>query len=87
MTNSIRHGLATNIVIILKKVDEKIILTISDNGKGISGDIKYGYGLSGIRERVAWFNGSLEISSDKESGFSIQVKMPIYSQTVSDKIS
>jgi len=76
VTNSIRHGNADEINIIIR-MDERILkLFIIDNGKGCA-DIKKGFGLSGMEERVRTHGGSILWGSDGESGFNIRIEIPV----------
>lgn len=68
MTNAVRHGKATNIWIELNYEDNMIKFTIKDNGLGAN-EIKEGFGMKGIRERVQALNGTVEFKS--ENGFTI----------------
>ena len=60
VTNIIRHASATRCLVGLSEKEESFELEISDNGRGIKGDI--GNGLIGIRERVTLLGGRFELS-------------------------
>ncbi len=49
----LRHSGATNARVSFRIQDDTCELTISDNGKGTSGDAPSGMGLSNMRERTA----------------------------------
>lgn len=74
ITNAVRHGKASNIDIHIKKENKWLILTIQDDGIGC-GEIKSGFGLIHIRERIQMLNG--EVSYDGSHGFHITAKIPI----------
>ncbi|MEH7179363.1 sensor histidine kinase [Neobacillus vireti] len=76
LTNAIRHGHANEIVITLKEEPEKVILTIKDNGKGMS-DIKYGFGLSGMKERLESLQGNIHIKSSTNEGTVVSCFLPV----------
>lgn len=76
VTNSIRHGLADEINIIIRIDEKRLKLFIIDNGKGCT-QIKKGYGLSGMEERVKKHGGNILLGSDGESGFNIRIEIPI----------
>ena len=76
ITNSLRHGQADSMSVILKFTPENLILYIIDNGKGCAA-IKKGFGLSGIEERVQSLGGSVVYGSDGEQGFNIHIEIPI----------
>ena len=75
ITNSIRHGQAGEIEITLQKGDNKLQLCIVDNGIGCT-NIKKGYGMQGIRERIENLDGSVEFSSPQCKGFKTSVSIP-----------
>lgn len=62
LTNSVRHGSATKIEIELDYSETSVSFSIKDNGRG-SENIKEGFGMKGIRERVEDFKGSVEFQS------------------------
>lgn len=69
LTNSVRHGEATFIKVVLNKKENKIFFNIFDNGKGCK-NIKEGFGLKGMRERISLLNGKLMFKN--EEGFIIE---------------
>lgn len=74
ITNSIRHGLAKEINIDISQKETNLEIIIKDNGIGCI-DIKMGYGLKQMKERVAILNGQLQFSG--EDGFLIKVTIPM----------
>jgi signal transduction histidine kinase len=76
LTNSFRHGKATEVLVSLHLVaDRGIELILKDNGCG-SALPTGGFGLVGINERVAEVNGKVNIYSQPEAGFTLQVWLP-----------
>lgn len=69
LTNAVRHGKATEILVDIKYLPREIRFRIRDNGTGVQ-DIKEGFGLKGIRERAEAFGGKVTIESGQ--GFSIE---------------
>jgi signal transduction histidine kinase len=69
LTNAVRHGHASKIWVQVKYTDKSIAFRIKDNGKGTE-NIKEGYGMKGIRERVNALCGSVEFKSD--NGFVVE---------------
>ena len=74
LTNAIRHGKAKNIDVSIKKNYGSINLLICDDGIGCE-DIKAGFGLRHIRERVNMLKGQVNFSS--EDGFKVEAMIPI----------
>ena len=76
MTNAMRHGKAKNIQINIEFKDNKIKLTISDDGKGCK-EIKKGFGINGIEERVNELKGSVNFDTAYNCGFKINLQLPL----------
>lgn len=76
ITNSLRHGNATAINIIMKFSPAKVHLFILDNGRGCP-KITPGLGLTGMAGRVKDLQGVIKFGSDGETGFHIQVELPM----------
>ena len=74
ITNAIRHGHATAIRIDIHRNYGTLIMKIQDNGIGCA-DIKKGFGLHHMEERLALLQGSLHFSG--ENGFTIEAYIPI----------
>ncbi len=74
ITNSLRHGKADKIQISVDRVYNIITIIINDNGIGCK-EIKKGFGLRHMAERVEMLNGSLEYKS--ENGFTLIAKIPV----------
>ena len=76
VTNAIRHGKAEKINIILRFSVNQLEIYILDNGIGCS-DIKKGFGLLGMEERiVSDLKGVLNFGS-LEGGFTIRAVIPL----------
>ncbi len=75
ITNSIRHGESTVIVLTLNAADGSLRLLLQDNGKGCSLVVK-GFGLCSMEERLREVGGSLYIESEEEEGFTLQAEIP-----------
>ncbi len=71
INNSIRHGKAKNINLVLETSNSKLYLNYSDDGVGFNtkkSQLKKGLGLKNIESRVELLNGILKISSENKSG-------------------
>lgn len=77
LSNGIRHGKATAFYVELKKVFSEICLYISDNGIGVNGEIKEGFGLKGMREKVEKLGGRCIFSSEAGEGFETEIALPL----------
>lgn len=82
VTNVVKHSNATTCNISIQQSMNEVKIEVRDNGGGINeeDDIGKGSGLLGIRERLEFVNGSLEIKS--KEGTTIIMKVPtIYKQS------
>jgi PAS domain S-box-containing protein len=81
LTNVIRHAEASEVRVLLRNADGQITLQILDNGKGITQEQRAdhrSFGLMGIRERVLFFNGDIDIhSGEPVEGTSITIRIPL----------
>jgi two-component system sensor histidine kinase UhpB len=94
LTNAIRHGQASNIVVELREEQELnleagnvanvISLRISDDGIGIKSGTQAGFGLSAMRERVLSARGSLAVEGHNPRGTTIAVKIPGFASEPKD---
>ena len=78
LTNVTRHACATQVRIILHKGAD-LKLNIQDDGRGMINpeDSHPGFGLLGMRERVAALQGKITFSSLPGSGLHIAVELPL----------
>lgn len=79
LTNAIRHGRASKIVVLLERDIEqnKIHLSITDNGVGFNhASMDRGLGLVGMQERVELLNGKLLVETDPGAGTMLRVEIP-----------
>ncbi len=76
ITNTLKHSDANRILLNIIFNKKYIKISIIDNGRGCE-DIKKGNGLKGVEERLMELNATLEIYSNKNEGFSIQILIPI----------
>lgn len=76
VTNVVKHSGATSCSISLKQSAKETLLKVHDNGKGLdlNKDWIKGHGLQGIKERLEFVNGSLDIYS--KNGTTINIRVP-----------
>ena len=80
LTNVARHAQATSVETTLAEVDDHVILTIKDNGRGIDkaeASVKESLGLVGMRERALLFQGQLTIEGQSQKGTIVTLKIPL----------
>ncbi|MBP7176921.1 MAG: hypothetical protein KBA53_12005 [Thermoclostridium sp.] len=75
VTNSIRHGKAATLHIILRYFNDRVEVFAIDDGTGCEAITK-SYGLTGIENRIAEIGGEVSFGSDAEKGFHIHAMVP-----------
>ena len=76
LTNIVRHAQADNAWIKLERTGDTVRLSIRDDGRGVV-PLREGFGLKGMRERLALVAGALEISRHGNGGVSLDITVPI----------
>jgi len=77
LTNAARHARADRVDVSVIQRGGEVNVTIADDGQGFDEDVpSEGFGLTGMRERVALANGRLELSSSPE-GTVVTVSVPV----------
>jgi signal transduction histidine kinase len=77
LTNAIRHADAETIHVTVSEGARHLHVEIRDDGRGIDPDAAgTGFGLVGMRERVALVGGTLEIRSAPGQGTSVSTRVP-----------
>ena len=80
LTNIARHAAASQVTMYLYRVDHQMLISIRDDGRGISAadmEKAQSLGLIGMRERVWGLQGEIIISSDEPPGTRIDITLPI----------
>jgi PAS domain S-box-containing protein len=84
LTNVARHAHASRVQVCMKEETGKLVLIVSDNGRGITeGELTRSLGLLGMRERAMLFGGSVEIEGSPDRGTKVTVSIPV--EEVSEK--
>jgi len=79
LTNAAKHANASLVKVSLQARDDRSIwLSIKDDGRGMSQsiDANLGFGLLGMRERVASLKGSFQLRSEPAQGVQILIELP-----------
>jgi two-component system sensor histidine kinase UhpB len=87
LTNVVRHAQATQVKVRLQKKDDRLILSISDNGRGIDETqalAPESLGFMGMRERLRPFQGKLEILGARHKGTSVEITVPLNRRDADD---
>ncbi len=80
LTNINRHAQATRVNIVLRRDDQRLSLSIADNGIGIRPGCRRkanSFGLVGISERISRLGGELTIDSARGRGTTLAMTIPM----------
>jgi signal transduction histidine kinase len=79
LTNILRHAQATRVAVAIREEAGEFVLTVSDNGRGITKDDRarlQSLGLLGMRERAHLVGGELELTGVEGQGTLVTVRVP-----------
>ena len=79
LTNVLRHAQATRVEIVMKEEPGEFVLTVSDNGRGITEDDKsrlQSLGLLGMRERADLIGAEIDVAGVEAQGTVVTVRVP-----------
>jgi signal transduction histidine kinase len=82
VTNAVKHAAASCVEVSLTEADRRIEIRVADDGAGF--DVRHtdgGFGLLGMRERVALLDGAVEVISQPGSGTTVTAVIPVTSRT------
>lgn len=78
INNALKYSGALEINVHARCVNQKLIISITDNGKGFYFEtVAKGYGFLNMENRAVLMNGILTIESEKNRGTNITVRVPL----------
>ncbi|MEA2569087.1 MAG: hypothetical protein QOI24_1088 [Acidobacteriota bacterium] len=80
LTNTLRHAQATRVEVTMEEDAGEYVLTVKDNGRGITEDEKgrqSSVGLLGMRERATLIGGDVYVAGVGGEGTTVTVRLPI----------
>ncbi len=78
INNAIKHADADQILVQLTKTNDKVLLTVEDDGKGFNPELirsAKGIGLKNIQQRVDYLKGKIDIASQAAEGTSVNIEL------------
>ena len=76
LTNAARHAAPATCRVTVAVVDGAVDVEVVDDGRAGAGVIEEGYGLIGMRERVALYGGTLAAGPRPDGGFRVAARIP-----------
>jgi signal transduction histidine kinase len=78
ITNALRHAGATRVEVRLRYDAGEIGVQVVDDGRGLAEDGDgAGHGLVGVRERVALYGGTVQVSAAPGGGVRLEATLPV----------
>jgi signal transduction histidine kinase len=82
LTNVVKHAGPAHAQVTIGYRDQELTVEVIDDGRGAvtsvsDGRMGTGHGLIGMRERVAAFNGDLQVGSRPGGGFRVAARLPL----------
>lgn len=76
VNNSIKYANASEIVITITPVNQALVISVQDNGRGFNPkEVEFGNGIANMKKRIADLNGTLNITSDSGIGTTITITL------------
>ena len=79
LTNIVKHARASRVSVVLTRKADSAVAVIEDDGMGFDEDETRdgGFGLVGMRERVALLDGRLTIETTAGAGTTVAAEVPL----------
>ena len=77
LTNTLKHAAPCSATVIVERVNDSLLLEISDTGPGVQTTSRRGFGLVGVAERVSMCGGVLEHGNGDSGGFRLRAVLPM----------
>jgi two-component system, NarL family, sensor histidine kinase UhpB len=77
LTNVVRHAEATGVALSLASVNGHVVLSVTDDGRGVDEGALHDFGgVGGMRERAMLVGGRLEIGRGPNGGTEVRLEVP-----------
>src|SRR5579884_2900376 len=77
LTNAVRHSGASEVTVSLRCSEAELLLSVTDNGRGLPEQTLAGGGLTGMRERAMLIGAELEINSTAGTGVEVRLRLAL----------
>jgi signal transduction histidine kinase len=78
LTNALKHAPGSQVNAVLRRSSEELVIEVRDDGvNGSAASSPGGYGLMGMRERLALYGGTLEAGPQPVRGYAIVARLPM----------
>lgn len=79
LTNALRHSGAERATVLLRYDASRVVVSVEDDGRGFdpASIASNGHGLVGVRERVALYDGTVQVLPGTSSGTRLMAALPL----------
>jgi signal transduction histidine kinase len=77
LSNVARHARAAKVEVVLSSHDERLALTVTDDGDGIPSSHRLGSGLLNMSDRAVRMGGTCTVTSGEHAGTTVRWTIPI----------
>jgi signal transduction histidine kinase len=77
LTNVVKHAGARSAEVRVRYLDSALEVEVTDDGRGAADRPGGGFGLVGMRERVAVHGGELEAGPRRDVGYRVRASLPV----------
>lgn len=77
LTNALRHSGARHARVLLGYEPSRLEIVVEDDGRGLTSAAPGGHGLVGVRERVALYDGTVEVGPGPSGGVRLAASLPV----------
>lgn len=75
--NALKHASATRLRLRCVAQEKTVILTLEDDGVGLSEPLQEGFGLRSLRDRAVRLGGSLQVETGRLGGTRLELTLPL----------
>lgn len=76
LTNAVRHANATRVDLSLEPLHDHVLLTVTDDGRGLPNVPTTRYGILGMRERALLIGATLSVADGPTGGVTVTLAVP-----------
>ena len=77
LTNTVKHAAARRVQVTLGRLDGRLAVAVSDDGRGFDPAAARGLGLSSLADRMSIVGGTLRIDSRPGAGSTLRAEIPL----------
>lgn len=77
LTNVIKHARPARAHVLVETGASELVVEVTDDGEGTPAELAGGRGVAGMRERVALYDGSVDIGPRPGGGFAVRARFPV----------